>query len=260
MNDTQAEIRWILVAGSGNARLPDSIAATSRRLGRELADAGFGLISGGWPGVDHIVSRIFAEAVKETRGRLADRLIQFMEQGRTPDFPAGRFITAGSDAEAWKASIAKADAVALIGGVGGTYETGRIARRQGKPVLPLADTREEGHSDAYRFYFEMVQGWDADPVKGLTLDVFQSLADPAPDAASDLVRLLEAIFGKQSHCVTSTQDQRQPNRIAASELWSEKLAYLLKEEPLTVDPSLKFKLMKEIQEAQERIRSLGGAL
>ena len=109
MNDTNAETRWILIAGSGNDRIPASIVDTSKRLGRELADAGFGLVSGGWPGVDHIVSRAFAEAVKETRGRLADRLTQVMDRGRTPDFPAGRLFTAGSDAEAWDASITKAD-------------------------------------------------------------------------------------------------------------------------------------------------------
>lgn len=246
------------MAGSGKGHIPARIAETSMRLGRELADGGFGLVAGGWPGVDHLVSRSFAEAVKETRGSLSDRLTQFMEKGRTPDFPAGRFFTEGSDAKAWEASIAKADAVALIGGVGGTYKTGQLARRQGKPVLPLADTRDEGHSDAYKFYFEMIQGWNVKPVDGLSLDAFQSLADPAPDVVKDLVRLLETLFGSQPHRVTSSQNQRQPNRDAALELWSEKLAYLLKEEPLTVDPSYKFKLMKEIEEVQGKIRSLGG--
>jgi len=258
MNEPKSETRWILVAGSGKSRIPARIVETSKRLGRELADAGFGLVSGGWPGVDHIISRAFAEAVKETRGQLSDRLVQFMEKGQKPDFPAGRFFTAGSDDEAWSASIAKADAVALIGGVGGTYETGKIARRQGKPVLPLADTRDEGHSDAYKFYFEMIEQWDAKPVQGLTLDAFQSLADPAPDVASDLVQLLDILFGRQLHRVTSPRSQRQPNRDAALELWQEKLAYLLNEEPLTVDSSQKFKLKKEIEEAQEKIRNLEG--
>jgi len=256
MSDANAQTRWILVAGSGNERIPATIVETSKRLGLELAGAGFGLVSGGWPGVDHIVARSFARSVKESGGRLADRLMQVVEQGRTPDFPAGRLLTAGSDTQAWEASIANADAIALIGGIGGTYETGRIARRQGKPVLPLADTREGGHSDAYRFYFEMVQGWDAEPVAGLTLGAFQSLADPGPDVASELVRLLETLFGQQAHRVTTPLGQRQPNRDAALELWAEKLAFLLKEEPLTVDPSQRFRLKKEIEEAQERIREL----
>ena len=143
-------------------------------------------------------------------------------------------------------------------GIGGTYETGQIARRQGKPVLPLADTRDSGHSDAYRIYFEMVQRWDVEPVAGLTLDAFQSLADPALDVATDLVRLLEAIFGQQPHRVSSPLNQRQPNRAAALELWKEKLAFLLREEALAVDSSQKFKLKKEIEEAQERIRALEG--
>lgn len=258
MNTNNAETRWILVAGSGPGRIPTNIVSTSERLGRELADAGFGLISGGWPGVDHIVSRSFAEAVKETRGRLADRLMQFMERGRTPDFPAGRFFTPGSEHEAWEASIAKADAIILVGGLGGTYATGQIGRRQGKPILPLADTREGRHSDAYTCYFEMVQNWDVEPIECLTLDEFQSLSNPAPGVANDVIRLLERLFGQQTYRVTLTQSQRQPNRDAAVELWKEKLAYLLNEEPLAVEASSKFKLKKEIEEAQEKIRHLQG--
>ncbi|WP_158453785.1 hypothetical protein [Pontibacter korlensis] len=34
-----------------------------------------------------------------------------------------------------------ADAIILIEGVGGTYTAGVIALGQGKPILPLADTR-----------------------------------------------------------------------------------------------------------------------
>jgi hypothetical protein len=89
-----AETKWVLVAGSGTSSpLPEKIVEVSRRLGRGLADSGFGLVSGGWQGVDHVVARSFAEAVKETEGNLGNRLIQFMERGRTPDFPAGRFVT-----------------------------------------------------------------------------------------------------------------------------------------------------------------------
>jgi hypothetical protein len=65
-----------------------------RNIGRGLADSGFGLVSGGWRGVDHIVARSFAEAVKETEGNLDEQLIQFVEQDWTPDFPGGRFVTA----------------------------------------------------------------------------------------------------------------------------------------------------------------------
>jgi TIR domain-containing protein len=150
------DTKWVLVAGSGTEPLPEKIVEVSRRLGRELADAGFGLVSGGWRGVDHIVARSFAEAVKETEGNLGERFIQFMERDRTPDFPGGRFFTAHSDREAWEQSIARADAVLLVGGLGGTYETGRIARHQGKPVLPLPDTREDNFPDAYRTYFEIL--------------------------------------------------------------------------------------------------------
>lgn len=94
--------------------MPEKIIETSRRLGRGLADAGFGLVSCGWRGVDHIVARSFAEAVKETEGHLAERLTQFMDRARTPNFPAGRFVTGNSDREEWEQTIARAEAVILV--------------------------------------------------------------------------------------------------------------------------------------------------
>jgi hypothetical protein len=110
------DTKWVLVAGSGTKSLPEKIVEVGRRLERGLADSGFGLVSGGWQGVDSIVARSFAEAVKETEGNLGERLIQFMERGWTPDFPGGRFVTANSDREAWVQSIERAEAVILVGG------------------------------------------------------------------------------------------------------------------------------------------------
>ena len=203
------ETKWVLVAGSGTrSPLPEKIVEVSRRLGRGLADSGFGLVSGGWRGVDHVVARSFAEAVKETEGNLGKRLIQFMERGRTPDFPGGRFVTANSDREAWEQSIARAEAVILVGGVGGTYETGHIARRQGKPVLPLADTRDGNFPDVIRTYFEMLDVWSTEPIAGLNREDLEYLSAPTPAVATDAIRLLKRLFGLQPQRMSSPAADR----------------------------------------------------
>jgi SLOG cluster4 family len=252
------DTKWVLVAGSGTESLPEKIVEVSRRLGRGLADSGFGLVSGGWRGVDHIVARSFAEAVKETEGNLGKRLIQFMERGRTPDFPAGRFVTANSDREAWDKSIARAEAVILVGGVGGTYETGKIARRQGKPVLPLADTRDGNFPDAYRTYFEILDSWNAQPIAGLNREDFEDLSAPAPAVATDVIRLLKRLFGLQPGRISSPAAPRRPTTSAALQLWREKLDYLLNQEAISSGPAQKFELQKLIKEAREKIGELGG--
>jgi len=45
---------------------------------------------------------------------------------------------------------------------------------------------------------------------------------------------------------------------AALAIWREKLEFLLAQEPLVTDPAQKFALKKQIEEAQAKIRALGG--
>jgi len=191
--------KWILVAGSGRNPLDPKLVKTSQSLGTKLARAGFGLITCGWPGVDHLVARAFAEGLNRTGGALSVRLLHVLEEGRTPDFSGGQYVRARSEEEAWKLSIAKADAVILIGGLGGTYETGRIARQMSKPVLPLADTREGGHDDAYRTYFEMERTWAMAPIPPLKHVDFLRLGGPAPQVVDDVIWILEQVFGLRDH-------------------------------------------------------------
>jgi hypothetical protein len=52
---------WILVAGTGNAAaLTAKAEQTSKALGVSLANAGYGIVTGGWPGVDDLTARAFA--------------------------------------------------------------------------------------------------------------------------------------------------------------------------------------------------------
>jgi len=194
-----AATKWILVAGSGGLTpRPAKIDEVSRRLGTALAAAGFSLVTGGWNGVDHDVARAFVERIQQNGQSLSGRLVQVMQEGATPDFPAGRLVSGGSDDEAWRRSIERADAIVLIGGLGGTYQTGEWALQQDKPVFPLADTRGPlgTHDDAYKFYFATLKDWSRNPAsRRLTEDQFQDLGNPAPGVVGDLVRLLKIALG-----------------------------------------------------------------
>jgi hypothetical protein len=191
--------KWILVAGSGGVTpRPAKIDEVSKRLGAALATEGFSLVTGGWNGVDHDVARAFVERIQQNGQSLSGRLVQIMREGATPDFPAGRLVSGGSDDEAWRRSIERADAIVLIGGLGGTYQTGEWALQQDKPVFPLADTRGPlgTHDDAYKFYFTTLKDWSRNPAsRRLTEDQFQVLGNPAPGVAGDLVRLLKVALG-----------------------------------------------------------------
>jgi nucleotide-binding universal stress UspA family protein len=61
----------------------------------------------------------------------------------------------------------------------------------------VADTRDDGHEDAYKVYFEMIREWDASPVPGITQEDFNSLGDAAPGVIREVIRLLELLFGKR---------------------------------------------------------------
>jgi len=191
-------IRWVLVAGSGGMTpRPQKMEETCTIIGTELAKAGFGLVTGGWDGVDHYVARAFSQEIQKDDAPLSTRLVQVMQEGSTPEFPAGRLHLRKSDEEAWRHSIERADAVLLVGGMGGTYQTGKWALQSGKPVLPLADTRGSLglHADAYRFYFDTLQRWELNPAsKKLTREQFEDLAGAAPRVGRTAVRLLRTVL------------------------------------------------------------------
>ncbi|MDX8501919.1 TIR domain-containing protein [Mesorhizobium sp. VK4C] len=194
---TQAASKWILVAGSGGTTpIPDSIEAVSKRLGVALAISGFGLVTGGWNGVDDFVARAFASQIQQNGQSLSGRLVQVMQEGALPHFPAGRLVSGGSEEDAWVRSISRADAVVLIGGLGGTYRTGEVALQLGKYVFPLADTRvsKDMHDDAYRFYFAMLRDWENCRMSNISEDDFLAVSNPSPGVVADLVKLLGRVL------------------------------------------------------------------
>jgi hypothetical protein len=146
-----------------------------------------GLVTGGWPRVDEWVARSFAETAYRLQAPLEDALVQVIVKTNEPAFAAGQLVFVSKGEEEWDEPIQRAGVVLLLGGLGGTKETGRRALKMRKPVLPIADTG----ADAKATYVEMLRVWPTLNWMGLTEKEFQRLGRPASsaiDAAVDLAQ------------------------------------------------------------------------
>jgi len=184
--------QWVLVAGSGVARAFSSeLAALSEYVGRRLAERGFGLVTGGWFGVDETTARAFADAALHDVVALEDRLIQVIPKSKEPAFAAGQLIFVDAGEPEWTEAIRRSTCVFLLGGIGGTWKTGEIALKLGKLVLPLADTG----GDAKKFYLHMLSVWEQ--LHWLSIDQreFQRIARPGRAAIDSAI---EIVVGRKS--------------------------------------------------------------
>ncbi|MBY5416114.1 TIR domain-containing protein [Rhizobium leguminosarum] len=196
-SDSLTPTKWLLVAGSGSDPLPSSLVSLSRELGRELASSGWGLVTGGWRGIDHLIALSFSEQIRSSNISLSSRLIQIMPEGSRPHFPAGRLVNLGTENDAWRHSVERADAIILVGGLGGTYQTGTLGLEIGKGVFSLPNTREanKSHADAFNFYYDVLKCWSATPLASvLRIDEYEELAGPASTTVSTLIDLLRSYF------------------------------------------------------------------
>ena len=180
---------WVLVAGTGTTKrkLAEKLELTCVALGAALARAGYGIVTGGWPGVDDVTARSFARELERNGMPLEDRLIQVVVEDELPAFPAGNLVLVHRGEEEWTESVNRAEAVILIGGVGGTWTTGAYALKGGRLVLPLADTG----GDAARFYMHMQRSWKPEFSAGIDRSKFQLVAREAPQVVTGLIGLLD---------------------------------------------------------------------
>ncbi len=131
--------RRVLVVGTGRPDLPPEAWRVAGQLGQGLARAGYVLVCGGWPGVDHVVARAFVESLDNAQP-LEQRLVQLVEEYRKPDFHTDvepRMIPEGIWAEAM---VAECDVVVALGGNGGVAAVCDAADRAGVPVIAVPGT------------------------------------------------------------------------------------------------------------------------
>jgi hypothetical protein len=182
-----APSHWVLVAGQGTYELPPVAASVAGELGQALADAGYGLVVGGWQGVDHVVARAFGKRTRELGRAEVEWLRQVVPHGQGPDYSGGHIEHTTDE---WGVSTEQAEAAILVSGSGGTQQLGKMMRAARKPVFPLASTG----GDAAEFWARMTQGWEAMPVPGLQRKDFDEIGPSGSDPVGAVISMLQKVF------------------------------------------------------------------
>ncbi|MGK3969994.1 SIR2 family protein [Sorangium sp. So ce118] len=189
----------VVVAGTGAAdRVSSEVAEVARALGAALAEAGHGLVTGGWPGIDFLVADAYVAALRKLGVDLQDFLTQIVQCDRPPSVRAGKLVYVERGMPEYTETMKHGQALVLFGGLGGTYDTYLLAKTLGIPVLPIAST--EG--DARRAYNEIRRGWESlSAYASITLPELEDLDAPITDArstAAAVLGLLARIFAARA--------------------------------------------------------------
>jgi hypothetical protein len=171
--DTPLARRWVLVAGTGLKHgTPEADILAARAVGRELASYRYGLVTGGWHGVDFATADEFVNTLRSLALNPDDYLIQVVAEHRAPVRYGGRVVVVPSGAREWLEPQKYADAVVLIGGRGGTYRTWLGALHDGIPRFPLGGTT----GDAEAAFKQTLDLWELIPIRGIARTDFEALA------------------------------------------------------------------------------------
>jgi hypothetical protein len=175
-------MKWIVVAGTGRLQgLPETQVWVSRAVGRLLAREGYGLVGGGWHGVDYVVADAFAQELRRLDRRLSTSLLQVVPEGGGPQFPGGRVTRVRRGLDEFTRTIENVEAGILIGGEGATYKVYRTCVQERIPVFPVAGTG----GDAARAFADIEETWDLQPAALRAVqDQFSLLSQAIPDEAS----------------------------------------------------------------------------
>lgn len=175
MNNSEplASKRWVMVAGTGLVHgTPIEDVNAAKAIGSELARNRYGLITGGWPGVDYIATESFINQIINAGLNPNDHLIQVISEGRSADHDVGKIVRTSYGPNEWLEPQKYADAVVIIGGRGGTYKTWLGAVHDGIPRFPIGGTQ----GDSVLAFQQTQEMWEVIPVPGITLDQFNKLA------------------------------------------------------------------------------------
>ncbi|MCS3802121.1 pYEATS domain-containing protein [Niastella sp. OAS944] len=183
--------KWVLVVGTGNKDVSEEQLQVAEALGKALAHAGYGLISGGWPYIDEAVTEAFNDRLESYELKVEDRLLQVITNDQKPDYSYGKKIKVKNDEEWNHYTTEKAIAVVMIGGEGGTYTNAVYAQSIGVPVIPIPSTG----GDAQRLFNETpVSAFENIDIKTLgTLQIPLSSREDAEKTAMAVIDILNTI-------------------------------------------------------------------
>ncbi len=160
-------------------------------IGRALVVAGYGLICGGWPGVDEHTAKEFIKPLVELQ-LPTDRLMMVFLGKHDPAYQnVGVQVDMRDDEEWYDYSTSAAFAVIMIGGEGGTYASYIRARGAQLPVIPIAATG----GDAAQVYKELKDN----PKYLYSTNVLDPLAQPvsspkeADEKALQIISILDGL-------------------------------------------------------------------
>lgn len=172
-NETSiAATRWVLVAGTGlveGTPIGDVLAA--KAIGTELARNRYGLITGAWPGVDYLATQAFVEELHRQGLDPDNYLIQVSSPHRAIDLRFGKTVHVPEGPSEWLEPQKYADAIVIIGGLGGTYKTWLGALHDGLPRFPFGGT----DGDATTAFNQTKELWEIIPIPGISLGQFERL-------------------------------------------------------------------------------------
>ena len=189
--------KWILVSGTGlEYGLSGAEVQISKALGAAIATRGYGLVVGGWHGIDYLAAEEFDKAgAREFRSEpLSDLLLQVVPGGARPAFQGGHVVTVERGPAEWVEALRFADAVVLVGGRGGTYRTYAHAIQERKAVFPILASG----GDAAAVYGEMSHHWHAAGIWGVASASFASVLGRevnSSEAARELADALMTLVG-----------------------------------------------------------------
>jgi hypothetical protein len=185
-------MKTIMVAGSARS-LSEEARQASRVIGRALAEAGFGLVTGSWSGVDHQTADAYLSALSRLSVDPVGRYTQIHYPrlrlfSAVPPGAARLRTVLPSGRDAHREAVRLADGGILIGGLGGAKDVAFELIGSGRPVFPLPLTG----GDALDAYAEILERWADQSVPGLTRSQFMSLSLPIGNRGDALIRLLRA--------------------------------------------------------------------
>jgi len=223
--------RWVLVAGTGKQDLPAEVNWTARAVGSRIARAGYGLVVGGWHGVDYVTAEAFSQELVQARKPLSSYLIQVVPTGSQPQFKGGHVVYVAPGLKEFLESVKYADAVILLGGLGGTYETYQFAAQEQRPVFPLAGTG----GDARRALEDLMSHWGVLPMAGVDQETARSVLGRAISSEGEALRAAVDVLGLIADYFGFTSPEKQQERTLVfisyshrDREWLEKLRTMLR--------------------------------
>ncbi len=180
--------KWVWILGSAYD-LSDIEIKTAKAVGKFIAEQGYGLVTGGWPGVDYLAAEAYYDTLRSfteiTDIDTTDYLVHFIETGKKSDYNNGVMHYVSS--QEWARSVtAKSFAAISIGGQGGTYELFQYARSNNFPFIPLPLTM----GDSIRAYGDLSES----KRPGIPADLLSNLGAPVSLATEDYLPTVEKIL------------------------------------------------------------------